>query len=73
MNVGKQLLMNTSIWHCLNNMDKQKLQIGLNYTITEHDIVSTITVSCSSTDKILENILNQVFNGIFEVRLNTML
>ena len=48
------------IWHFLRDMDPQKLKYGLNYTITEHEIVSIVMVGCYSTDKVLENVVKRV-------------
>ena len=45
-------------------MDTQKLKYGLNYTITEHEIVSIVVVGCYSTDKVLENVVKHVFNSL---------
>ena len=54
-------------------MDTQKLKNGLNYTNTEHEIVSTVTVGRYGTDKVLENAVKHVFNGMLGVQLNTVL
>ena len=43
------------IRHFLRDMDTQQLKNGLNYTITEHEIVSTLTAGCYGTDKMLWN------------------
>ena len=54
-------------------MDAQKFKYGLNYTITEHGIASTVMVGCYGTDKVLENVVKHVFNGMLGVQLNTVL
>ena len=52
---GSQLFFSTiEIWHFLRDMNTQKLKNGLNYTIAEHEIVSTVTVGCYATDKVME-------------------
>ena len=71
---GSQLFMSTiEIWHFLRDMDAQKFKYGLNYTITEHGIASTVMVGCYGTDKVLENVVKHVFNGMLGVQLNTVL
>ena len=71
---GSQLFMSTiEIWHFLRDMDTQKWKNGLNYTITEHEIVSIVMVGCYSTDKVLENVVKHVFNEMLGVQLNTVL
>ena len=72
--MGSQLFMSTiEIWHFLRDMHTQKVKNGLNYTITEHEIVSTVTVRCYGSDKVLENVVKHVFNGMLGVQLNTVL
>ena len=61
------------IWHFLRDMDTQQLKNGLNYIITEHKIVITVKVRCYGTDKVLENVVKHVFNGMLGVQLNTVL
>ena len=42
-------------------MDTQKSKNGFNYTITDHDIVSAVTVIFYGTDKVRDNVVKQVF------------
>ena len=48
----------------LRDMDTQKLKNGLIHTITEHEIVSTATIRCYGTDKVMENVVKYVFNSL---------
>ena len=54
-------------------METHELKNGLNHTIMVHEIVSTIKVRCYGANNVLENVVKHVFNGMFGVKLNTVL